>query len=134
MVPSLSHDSMEMSQQDALAGVQVARLESGLPASRVVFSRPWLFPVNTGISPIKLISRMVNAPEIADAVVRPVAIYVVNLIRLLAVMQKPANAMRKVIDALIANAQVATRLKASSRITSLNTAPVGPYLPSQVTS
>ena len=135
MVCTFSHDAMEVSQQDAFARVQVARLEGGCPASCVAFACLWLFPVNAADPSIQRVGRAANVSKVCNAIVRLITVDVVNHIWLFAVLKKPADSMSKVVNALMSDAQIATRLKAPSRVSNSDGAfAVGPHLPSQFAS
>ena len=114
MVCSFCHDTPVMSCQDADANVQ-ALFPVG--ASRIPPLSGWQKPpVRFGYPfSVELIGRIVHVAEIAQAIVHAVAVDVVNKICLLTVGKEPANAMRKVCDAIIGDAVVTVARFATSR-------------------
>ena len=113
MMSALCHNSVKMSQQNAFAEVQVSILKGCHPTSFGAFFAARLFPTNAAVSLIKIVRRAVNASNVGDAVVSFIAVNVINLLRLLTVVQKPANAVSKVNHAFVSNGNIASRLKAT---------------------
>ena len=131
MMSALCHNSVKISQQNAFAAVEFSRSELRPPCSVKAIFGARFFPRNAAVSPIKIVRRIVNASKVRDSVVRFFAIDVVNYFGLFAVMQKPANAVRSVLDAFVLNGQIAKIIK-SSRLVANSDFCDGSHLPNQI--
>ena len=102
------HPSFEMGRHNVASVVYGFALKGCKPSA--------LFPVPAHASDVLvlLVSRAVYASQVAQAVVRAIAVDVVNLFRLPSCAKKPREAMGKKRLALMGNADVAGSVKSST--------------------